>query len=107
MSNESGIDPKGYRIVVFPDAIETKTKSGIITTTVANELREEMAQIEGTVVAMGKSCFKEEPEPWCVVGDRIIFGKYSGLLVEGNDKKKYRIINDENVVATRQEKNNE
>jgi co-chaperonin GroES (HSP10) len=101
MSNESGIYPLNYRLVVLPDDIVTTTKSGIITVSKGNEFKEEMAQIEGLVVAMGDGCFKEDPNPGCKVGDRIIFGKYSGLLFEGNDKKKYRIINDENVVAIR------
>ena len=95
-----GINPKGYRLLVLPDELETKTKSGIITSTATMAAREELAQVDGIVVAMGPTCFDKESEPWCKVGDRIIFGKYSGIIRVGNDGKTYRLINDENVVAT-------
>jgi co-chaperonin GroES (HSP10) len=98
--NEHGIHPKGHRVLVLPDAIETKTKSGIITTTATQEFREELAQVDGVVVEMGNTCFSDQPEPWCKIGDRVIFGKYSGIIREGQDGKKYRIINDLDIVAT-------
>jgi co-chaperonin GroES (HSP10) len=49
---------------------------------------------------MGSTCFYDKPEPWCKIGDRIIFGKYSGIFRTGKDDKTYRVINDEDVVAT-------
>jgi co-chaperonin GroES (HSP10) len=98
--NEHGINPKGHRILVLPDEVETVTKSGIVVTTVTQELREQLAQVDGIVVAMGNTCYADQPEPWCKVGDKVIFGKYSGIIREGKDKKKYRIINDLDVVGT-------
>ena len=97
---EHGIVPRGHRILVLPDEVETKTKSGIITSTGTQVMRDELAQVDGIVVAMGSTCFSDQPEAWCQVGDRIIFGKYSGLFRTGNDEKTYRIINDLDVVAT-------
>lgn len=98
--SEHGLHPKGHRLLVLPDEIETKTKSGIITTTATQEFREQLAQVDGLVVAMGSTCYADQPEPWCKVGDRIIFGKYSGIIRDGNDGKKYRFINDLDVVGT-------
>jgi co-chaperonin GroES (HSP10) len=95
-----GINPKGARVLVLPDEVETKTKSGIITATGTAALREELAQVDGIVVAMGNTCYHDQPEPFCKVGDKVIFGKYSGIIREGNDGKKYRIINDLDVVGT-------
>lgn len=100
MNNEHGITPVGPRVLVLPDPIETKTDSGIITTFGINEEREKLKQVDGVVVAMGDCCFYDKPSPWCKVGDRVIFGKYSGIFRTGNDDKEYRIINDEDVVAT-------
>ncbi len=99
MSNH-GINPKGHRILVLPDEIEVTTKSGIVVATGTQELREQLAQVDGIVVAMGNTCFSDQPEAWCAVGDRVIFGKYSGITREGKDGKRYRIINDLDVVAT-------
>jgi co-chaperonin GroES (HSP10) len=98
--SEHGINPKGHRVLVLPDAIETKTASGIITSTGAATLREELAQVDGVVIAMGNTCYIDQPEPWCKVGDRVIFGKYSGIIRKGNDEKMYRFINDLDVVGT-------
>ncbi len=107
MSHSHGINPAGHRVLVLPDVIETTTKSGIITTTATQEFREQLAQVDGIVVAMGNTCYDRQPTPWCKVGDRIIFGKYSGIIREGNDGKSYRIINDEDVVGTVEEKHDE
>lgn len=98
--SEHGISPKGHRVLVLPDAIEVKTKSGIITTTATQELREELAQVDGIVIELGNTCFHDQPEPWCKVGDRVIFGKYSGIIRKGNNGKTYRIINDLDIVGT-------
>lgn len=100
--NNSGIHPVGYRVLVLPDVTERKTESGIILhDTYAN--REDMAQIEATVIEIGESCWAETIakgfKPWCKVGDKIMIAKYSGLLKEGRDKKMYRIINDLDVVG--------
>jgi co-chaperonin GroES (HSP10) len=98
--SEHGITPRGHRILVLPDEVETKTKSGIITSTGIQVMREELAQVDGIVVEMGNTCFSDQPEAWCKVGDRIVFGKYSGIIRIGKDGKTYRIVNDLDVVAT-------
>ena len=98
--SESGITPRGHRVLVLPDEVVTKTASGIITSTGIAEFREQLAQVDGVVVAMGNTCFADQQEPWCQVGDRVVFGKYSGIMRDGKDGKKYRIINDLDVVAT-------
>lgn len=98
--NESGISPCGWRILVLPEQIETTTASGIVTVFGLNEEREKLKQVDGVVVAMGDTCYSQEPTPWCKIGDRVIFGKYSGIFRTGKDGKEYRIINDEDVVAT-------
>lgn len=92
--SKHGITPCGHRLLILPDNVETTTKSGIITSTGTQVLRDELAQIDGTVIAIGPDC-----NGWCTLGDRIIFGKYSGLFYTGKDKIKYRIVNDDDVVA--------
>jgi len=101
LTNTSGIIPKGHRILVLPEVIEEKSTGGIIINVGNDMKREELAQINGTVVAMGNTCYHDQVEPWCAVGDTVIFGKYSGLFYTGDDEKKYRIVNDLDVVATR------
>lgn len=107
VKNESGIHPKGYRILVLPEEIEKKTESGIILNSATTEKMEEMAQTIGLVVEVGASAYAEDiaagMEPWCVVGDRVTFAKYGGLLNTGKDGKKYRVINDRDIVSTVEE----
>jgi len=98
--NKSGIHPKGYRLLIKPLEIEEKTASGIIVTTASNKEREEMSNTTGEVVEVGSGCWLDTEEPWCKAGDRIVFAKYAGLLYLGKDGVKYRIINQDNVVAT-------
>lgn len=93
--NQTGIHPKGHRILIRPLEIEEKTASGIIVSTGAMVEREQMANTTGEVIDVGS-----EANDWCVVGDRVVFAKYSGLLYLGKDGKQYRIINDDNIVAT-------
>jgi len=99
MINESGIFPVGHRVLILPEQVEEKTQSGIIVHSASQLAREEMAQINGLVVDVGTTAYDDQTIPWCQVGDRVIIGKYSGLIYDGNDGKKYRVINDLDVVA--------
>lgn len=100
MSNDSGINPAGYRILILPKEIARKSAGGIILNTEAQSEREQMANTTGIVVAMGDNCFPEQPSPWCKVGDKVAFAKYAGLLYRGKDGKEYRMINDGDITAT-------
>lgn len=72
--------PLADRVLVQPIEAETKTASGIIIPDSAKEKPQ-----EGTVVAVGNG---KKDEPMTVaVGDRVLYGKYSGteLKLEGKD----------------------
>jgi len=97
--NTSGILPKGHRVLVLPDDVEEKTASGIVVTTGMSKLREELAQVDGIVIDLGNTCYSDQPEAWCQIGDKVVFGKYSGIIRKGKDGKTYRVINDLDVVA--------
>lgn len=99
MENTSGFIPLGHRLLVKPDTVETKTQSGIVLVSETTG-RDEMAQVKGTLVAVGDGCWKDTTvQDWAKVGDRIVFGKYSGLPWAGTDGEKYRILNDLDVVG--------
>ena len=72
--------PLADRILIEPTAAETTTASGIIIPDTAKEKPQ-----EGTVVAVGPG---KKDEPTTVkVGDRVLYGKYSGseLKLDGKD----------------------
>jgi chaperonin GroES len=97
-SNESGITPVGWRILIKPKEVKEVSKGGIILTTEASKEREQMGNTTGIVVAMGKQCYATNPA-WCKVGDKVIFAKYAGLLYVGKDGHAYRLVNDEDITG--------
>lgn len=96
--NPSGIIPCGYRVVIRPEAVPEQSKGGIILPEMQLE-KENLAQVYGELVAVGPEAWKDSKEPWAKPGDRIIYGKYAGLIFPGNDGVKYRVINDKDIVA--------
>lgn len=110
MENKSGIRPCGDRVLVLPDKIDTKVGLIEIPDTVAD--KHGLAQIIGTVVAIGPDAWTHFTEdgkggkvvrgfskPFAQVGDKVMFAKYGGLPVRGKDDNEYRLINDIDVTA--------
>jgi chaperonin GroES len=100
MSNESGINPVGWRVLIKPQEVKEVSQGGIILTTEKSKEREQMANTTGIVIAMGDQCYADEPTPWCKVGDKVIFAKYAGLLYLGKDGASYRMVNDKDITGT-------
>jgi chaperonin GroES len=101
MTNESGIFPTEYKVLVSPVVVEEKSKGGIILPDEKKE-RDQFAQMEGVLVALSPLAFtyddwKEAKPP--KVGDRVLFAKYAGTVVKGKDGKDYRLANDKDVAA--------
>lgn len=76
------------------------------------EKREEVASQVGIVLQIGRTCwhaydrFKKDGslnpdwEPWCQKGDKILYARYSGKVVEDPDtKERFMVISDEDVQA--------
>ena len=103
MQNTSGIYPAGHRVLIQVVSVKKTTESGIIIETDVTADRAQLAQMKGTVVAVGPTAYADQPAPWCKVGDIVTFGKYSGLLYKAEetiDGNEYRMVNDLDVVAT-------
>lgn len=85
------VKPIADRVLIEPDAAETKTASGIIIPDTAKEKPQ-----RGTIVAVGSG---KKDEPMTVkVGDKVLYGKYSGTEVnlEGKD---YLIMKEADIYA--------
>ena len=90
------IKPLSDRIVVKPAEAEEKTKGGIILPDTAKE-----KPVEGTVVAAGpgkKSDDGKLVEMEIKVGDKVLYGKYSGteITIEGEE---YLIMRESDIFA--------
>lgn len=72
------------------------------------ERRSKLAQEIGEVLSIGPLAWMrqdlqgnrkpEEWQPWCKVGDRVVFSKYAGKLVPDPDTgEEYMMVNDEDI----------
>ena len=85
------IQPLSDRVLVEPQAAETKTASGLYIPDSAKEKPQ-----QGKVVAVGKG--KKDHDMTVKVGDIVLYGKYSGseLKLDGND---YLIMREDDILA--------
>lgn len=101
--NKSGIQPIGTKVLVMPEQIEEKTAGGIL---LANETveRNSLAVTTGVVVAIGAGAFSDwanvESDRLPKPGDKVHLARYSGLLVDGDDGKQYRLCQDVDIAGT-------
>src|SRR3990167_9770724 len=102
MSNPSGVSPTEFKVLVRPDKIEEKTKGGILLPQDVKE-RDQAASTAGEIIAISPLAFTYADWPVTSkspkIGDRVLFGRYSGMTVKGEDGEEYRLINDKDVAG--------
>ncbi len=91
------IKPLGDRIVVQALEAEEVTKGGIILPETAKEKPQ-----EGKIVAVGRGKVGDNGQVQPLelkVGDRVLYGKYTGNEIKTKDGKEYLIMREEDVLA--------
>ena len=91
------IKPLGDRIVVKPLEAESKSKGGIVLPDTAKEKPQ-----EAKVVAVGKGKVLENgtvQAPEVKVGDKVLFGKYSGNEITTKEGEELLILREEDILA--------
>ena len=91
------IQPLGDRVIVKPLEAEEKTKGGIVLPDTAKEKPQ-----EGKVIAVGKGKVLESGTTQALevkVGDRVLYGKYSGTEVTTKDGEELLIMREEDILA--------
>ncbi|MFY9402021.1 MAG: co-chaperone GroES [Candidatus Omnitrophota bacterium] len=91
------IKPLGDRIVIKPLEAEEKTKGGIVIPDTAKEKPQ-----EGKVVAVGKGKVLENggvQAPEVKVGDKVLYGKYSGNEITTKEGEELLIMREEDILA--------
>ena len=85
------IQPLSDRVVVLPQAAETKTASGLYIPDSAKEKPQ-----QGSIAAVGNG--KKDHKMTVKVGDTVLYGKYAGteLKLDGKD---YLIMREEDILA--------
>ena len=91
------IKPLGDRIVVKPLEAESKSKGGILLPDTAKEKPQ-----EAKVVAIGKGKVLENgtiSAPEVKVGDKVLYGKYSGNEITTKDGEELLIMREDDILA--------
>lgn len=106
LNNKSGIEITGHRILLAPEGGEKITEGGIVIPDNVAE-HEETKSVWAEVLAMGYDCYTDKTTDYCDVGDRVLVGKYAGKFeVSPLNGKRYRVLNDLDVIAVLTEENN-
>ena len=92
MAKKVNFVPQGDRVLVEAAEAESKTTGGIIIPDTAKEKPQ-----KGVVVAVGPGKKKDEPVT-LKVGDKVLYGKYSGTEIS-IDGKEYLIMRADDVLG--------
>lgn len=91
------LKPLGDRIVVKPLEAENKSKGGIVLPDTAKEKPQ-----EAKVVAVGRGKVLENgtvQAPEVKVGDKVLYGKYSGNEITTKEGEELLILREEDILA--------
>ncbi len=99
--------PCGNCVLIKPDDVLKTTESGIVTGTENEHDREEVAKVEGTLMAIGSCAWKDygDGSPWAKVGDKVFFKRHvSDRIEDKNDivngkPQRYFLMSDIDVLA--------
>ena len=100
VKNTSGIQPTGHYILILPDEVKTKTEGGLILVPETVE-QKERETTKGILIAVGHIGWAEfgDGSFWAEIGDYVCYGKYAGRDMDGDDGKKYVLMNAEDILA--------
>jgi chaperonin GroES len=91
------LQPLADRVIIKPLNAEEKTKGGIVLPDTAKEKPQ-----EGEIVAVGKGRVLDNGSvkaPEVKVGDRVLYGKYSGNEIKDKNGDELLIMREEEILA--------
>ena len=93
--------PTGFRMVLYPLKLESKTSGGLHLTDETVE-QSQIATNVCKVLKQGPSCYKDKERfpqgPWCKEGDWVLITRYAGSRIK-IDGGELRIVNDDEILA--------
>ena len=99
-----GFYPVVYNVLISPEEPETVTKGGLFLPDRVKET-EDLAQVRGLLVDASPLAFNfddwpadalhKRPKP----GNHVIYAKYAGILITGDDGREYRLAKDKDIAA--------
>jgi len=112
--NDSGIVPTEFKVLVLPDESETQIRARRSNIAVPEAYAAMYAHgsVTGRIIAISPAAFSYHDWPegsrLPVVGERIVFARYAGMLVQGKPQvdargheqpREYRLLNDKDIAA--------
>ena len=103
--NTSGVTPLGKKVLVQADEFQSEFAGGKLTHIPELVERMDLASESGCIIECGDQAFSRNNDGsvWNgrkpQAGDHVYTEKYAGLMVMGNDGKKYRLMDDSCVGA--------
>lgn len=102
MTNPSGINPQGDRVLVRVEDLTMKEGHSILVPDSVKDKHKE-AQMAGVLIAAGDDAWSDYSKPFASIGQRIMYARHGGIKVTGKDGVNYRIMNDIDITATLEE----
>lgn len=83
-----------------PDQIPEEITAAGIVIPLADRDKHQQAQTTGIIRAIGPNAWADYyPDYWAELGDRVVYDKYTGIAVGGEDGIEYRLVNDTQILA--------
>lgn len=106
-----GVKPTKFRALVLPDEINDLTEGGIALPGASAD-KAENGQTEGEFISCGGRAFEDwkvydkdgnltNPDEIPKPGQRVVFERFAGQYLTGEDGLEYRMMNDDQIVGVR------
>lgn len=96
-----GVRPTKYRALILPDIVNDLTPGGIAVPD-QSASKAENGQTEGEFISAGGKAFNDwAPDEIPKQGQRVVFERYAGQMLTGEDGLEYRLMNDDQIVGVR------
>jgi len=96
--NKSGLTPVEFKVIVRLDKVEEITSGGIFIPMTLRD-KQQMMQVEATLISAGGNAFEDWAGATPVIGDRVYVAKAAGYQIVGMDGEKYQLMNDKDIAA--------
>ena len=97
--NVKELKPLGDRVLIKPTVEEEKSKGGIL---LPDTVSKEKPQV-GEVLSVGPGATNKDGKmiPMTVKkGDKVVYAKYSGTDIKGDDDEDYLILSEKDILAS-------
>lgn len=100
--NKTGIEPVQFSVLINVEEIDEMSSGGLWLAPEAHE-REQMGHDRGILIDKSDMAFSDWNGQKPQVGDKVIFKKFAGTVIQHRDEKKiigkYRLCNDKDIFA--------